>query len=73
MDVIYGNIDEYNPTKKHKILIAFNDIIADMLTHKKLFIRTNKKNSILIFIMQSYFAVLKNIRLNSTYYFVIKL
>ena len=36
MDDIYKNIEEYNPNKKREILIAFDDIIADMLTNKKL-------------------------------------
>ena len=31
MDYIYKNIEEYNPNKKRKILIVFDDIIADML------------------------------------------
>ena len=31
MDYIYKNIEEYNPNKKRKILIAFDDIIADIL------------------------------------------
>ena len=31
MDDIYKNIEEYNPNKKRKILIVFDDIIADML------------------------------------------
>ena len=35
MDDIYENIEEYNPNKKHKILIAFDDIIADMLSNEK--------------------------------------
>ena len=35
MDDIYENIGEYNPNKECKILILFNDMIADMLTNKK--------------------------------------
>ena len=35
MDDIYENIEEYNPNKKHKILIAFDDMIADMLNNEK--------------------------------------
>ena len=35
MDNIYKNIEEYNPNKKHKILIVFHDMIADMLTNKE--------------------------------------
>ena len=75
MDDIYKNIEEYNPNKKQKILIAFDDMISYMLSNKKLnpivtelFIRGRKINSSLIFITQSSFAVLRNIRLNSTQY-----
>ena len=71
MDDIYKNTEEYNP-KKGKILIVFDDMIADMVNNKKLnpivtglFIRGRKLN-IFVFITQSYFAVLKNITLNST-------
>ena len=35
MDDIYKNIEEYNPNKKHEILIVFVDMIADMLSNKK--------------------------------------
>ena len=77
---IYKNIEEYNPNKKRKILIAFDDMIADMLRNKKLnpivtelFIRDKKLNMSLIFITQSYFAVPKHIRLNSTHYFIMKI
>ena len=35
MDDIYENIGEYNPNKKRKILIVFDDMIADMLSNKK--------------------------------------
>ena len=66
MDDIYKNIEEYNPNKKRKILIAFDDTIADMLSNKKLnpivtelFIRGRKLNISLVFITQSYFAVPK--------------
>ena len=34
MDDIYKNIQEYNPNKKRKILIVFDDLIADMLSNK---------------------------------------
>ena len=33
---IYKNIKEYNPNKKWKILFIFDDMIADMLSNKKL-------------------------------------
>ena len=36
MDEIYKNIEEYNPNEKRKILIVFDDMIADMLSNKNL-------------------------------------
>ena len=35
MDDVYENIDNYNPRRKTKILIVFDDIIADVMTDKK--------------------------------------
>ena len=79
MDKIYKNIKEYNTNKKRKILIVFEDLIADMLSNKKLnpvvsesFIRSRKLNISLVFITQFYFYVPKNIRLNFMHYFIIK-
>ena len=76
---IYKNIEEQNPNKKRKILILFDDMIAGMLNNKKfnpvvteLFIRGRKLNISLVLIAHSYFAVPKNIRLNSTHYFIMK-
>ena len=34
MDDICKNIEEYNPNKQRKILIVFDDMIADMLSNK---------------------------------------
>ena len=57
MDDVYKNIKEYNPNKKRKILIVFDEMIADMLRNKKLnsvvtelFIRGRKLNIFLVFI-----------------------
>ena len=72
MDDIYKNFEECNPNKKRKILIVFDDMIADQ-TVSELFIRGRKLNISIVFITQSYFAVPKDIRLNSTHYFVIKI
>ena len=65
-DDINKNIEEYNPNKKRKILIVFDDTIVAMLTDKKispaiteLIIRCRKLNTFLAFITQSYFAVPK--------------
>ena len=80
MDDIYKNTEENNPNKKQKILTLFDDMIAHMLNNKKpnpiatkLFIRGRKLNICLVFIIKSYFAVPKNIRLNSSHYFVMKI
>ena len=35
MDDIYKDIEDYNPNKKRKILIVFDDLISDMLSNKK--------------------------------------
>ena len=35
-DDVYKNIEEYNPNNKQKILIIFDDMIADMLSNKNL-------------------------------------
>ena len=51
MSDVYKNINNYNPDKDNKILIVFDDIIADMIKNKKLnpivtelFIRCRKLN-----------------------------
>ena len=72
LDGIYKIIEEYNPNKKRKILTVSEDIIADMVNNKKLNL-VRKLKIFLVFIAQSYFAVRKNIRLNSTHYFIIKI
>ena len=62
MKNVYKNIKEYNPGKKRKVLIVFDDMIADMISNKKLnsivtelFIRGRKLNISLVFITQLYF------------------
>ena len=74
MDGVYDNIDDYNPKRKRKNLIVFDDMIAVIMTNKKfqviikeLFIRCRKLNIFLSFITQSYFRVPKDVRLNSTH------
>ena len=80
MQDVYKNIDEYNPDKENKILIVFDDMIADMINNKKLnsivtelFIRGRKLNISLIFITQLYFKVPKDVRLNTTHLFIGKI
>ena len=80
MDDVYENINDYNPIRKRKKLIVFDDMIADIMTNKRfqaiikeLFIRCRKLNISLVFITQSYFSVPKDIRLNSTHYLIMKI
>ena len=77
---VYKNINYYNPDKENKILIVFDDMIADMVYNKKLysivtelFIRGTKLNIFLVFITQSYFKVPKDVRLNITHFFISKI
>ena len=35
MDDVYENINDYNPNRKRKILIVFDDMIADIMSNKK--------------------------------------
>ena len=72
---VYKNIEDYNLVRERKILIVFDDMIADMINNKKLnpivtelFIRGRKLNIFIVFIMQSYFKVPKDVRLNSTHF-----
>ena len=80
MQDIYENVDEYNIDKERKILIGFDDMIADMVNDKKLnsivtelFIRGRKINISLAFITQSYLKVPKDVRLNTTHFFISKI
>ena len=80
MHDVYKNIDHYNPDKENKILIVFDDMIADMIDNKKLnsiitelFIRSRKQNISLVFITQSYFKVPKDVRLNTIHFFLMKI
>ena len=74
MHDIYKNIDEYNIDKERKILIVFDDMIADMISNKKLNSIVNEKINIsLVFITQSYFKVPKDVRLNTTHFFIAKI
>ena len=74
MHYVYKNIDEYNLDKEREILIVFDDMIADMISNKKLNSIVNEKINIsLVFITQSYFKVPKDVRLNTTHFFITKI
>ena len=66
IDYIYKNIKKYNPNKKRKILVPFDNMIADLLSNKKinaivtgLFLKGRKFNISLVFITQSYLMLPK--------------
>ena len=80
MQGVYKNIEDDNPIKKRKVLIIFDDMIADMINNNKLnpivtelFIRGRKLNISIVFILQSFFKVPKDVRLNSTHFFIMKI
>ena len=75
MHKVYENIDNYDPDKENKILIVFDDMIANMIKNKELnsivtelFIRGRKLNISLVFIAQPYFKVPKDVRNNRTHF-----
>ena len=80
MDDVFTNIDDYNKKRKRKVLIVFDDMIADIISStkfkaiiKELFIRCRKLNIFIMFITQSYFRMPKDARLNSTHYVIMKI
>ena len=77
MQDVYENNKDYNPNKKSKVLIVFDDMITDMINNKKLhsvvtelFVRGRKLNISIVFVRQSCFKVLKDVRLNSTHFYL---
>ena len=79
MDDVCENFHDYNLSRKRKILIIFDDMIADIMTNKRfqaitkeLFIRCRKWNISLVFITQSYFCAPKDVR-SSTHYLIMKI
>ena len=81
MHDVYKNIDEYNnPYKENKTSIVFDDMIADIIQNKdlnsivtELFIRGRKLNISLVFITQWYFMVPKDVRLNTSHFYIAKI
>ena len=76
MDDIYKNIEDYNPNKKRKILIVFDDMIADMLSNKKPWSNSNW----IIYQRQEtkhftcfYYTALFCCAKSSTHYFIMKI
>ena len=80
MNDVFTNIDDYNKQRKRRVLITFDDMIADIMNNKnfktiikELFIRCRKFNVSIVFITQSYFRTPKGARLNSTHYVIMKI
>ena len=77
---VYKNIGEYNPDKENRILVVFDNMIADMIHNKKLdsivtelVIGGRKLNIYLVFITQLYLKVPKDIRRNTSHFFITKI
>ena len=80
MNDVLENINNYNKNRDKKVLIIFDDMIADIMRSEKfkaiikeLFIRCRKLNISIVFITQSYFRTPKEARLNSTHHILMKI
>ena len=80
MNDVLDHINNYNKNRDKKVLIVFDDMTADIDYNKKfniiikeLFYRARKINVSIVFITQSYFRALKDARLNSTQYILMKI
>ena len=80
MNDVLDDINNYNKNRDKKVLIVFDVMIADIEYNKnfkriikELFYRARKINVSIVFITQSYFKALKDVRLNSTHYILMKI
>ena len=80
MNDVLEDINNYNKNKDKKVLIIFDGMIADIMRSEKfkaivkeIFIRCRKLNISIVFITQFYFRTLKDARLNSTHYILMKI
>ena len=80
MNDALDDINNYNKNRDKKVLIIFDDMIADIMRSEKfktivkeLFIRCRKLNISIVFITQSYFRTPKDARLNSNHYILMKI
>ena len=80
MNDVLDDINDYNKNRDKKVLIVFDDKIADIEYNKnfkriikELFYRARKINASIVFITKSYFRALKDARLNSTHYILMKI
>ena len=79
MDDVLDDVNNYNKNRDKKVLIVFDDMIADIEYNKKfkriikgLFYRARKINVLIVFITRSYFRALKDARLNSAHYILME-
>ena len=80
MDDVLDDINNYNKNRDKKVLTVFDDMIAGIEYNKnfkqmikELFFRAHKINISIVYITQSYFRALKDARLNSTHYILMKI
>ena len=80
IDDVLDDINNYNKNRDKKVLIVFDDMITDIEYNKnfkqiikELFYRARKINVSIVFITQSHFRALKDARLNSTHYILMKI
>ena len=80
MNDVLDDSNNYNKNRDKKVLIVFDDMIADIEYNnnfkriiKELLYRARKMNVSIVFITQSYFRALKDARLNSTHYILMKI
>ena len=80
MNDVLEDINNYNKNRNKKVLIIFDNMIADIMRSEKfkaivkeLFIRCRKLNVSIVFITQSYFRTPRDVRLNSTHYIILKI
>ena len=80
MNDVFDDINDYNKNRDKKVLIVFDDMIADIKYNKNFqriikerLYRARKINVSIVFITQSYFRALKDARLNSTHYILMRI
>ena len=80
MNDVLEDINNHNKNRDKKVLIIFDDMIADIMRSvkfkaivKELFVRCRKLNISIVFIKQSYFRTPKDARLNSAHYILMKI
>ena len=73
IDGVDDNLEDYNPTKKRRVLIMFDDMIAVSPIVTKLFLRGRKVYISVVFLVQSCFKMPKTIRLNAAHYIIIEI